>query len=73
MKVSEQQHNIKKEEMMTKCFGCYAENGLTGTGIKVLASACNCATGNFYCYFENLDELIIESTAIAWQRWRMTL
>ena len=63
MKVSEQQHNIKKEEMMTKCFDCYAENGLTGTGIKVLASACNCATGNFYCYFKNLDELIIESTA----------
>mgnify|MGYP004732696623 FL=1 len=63
MKVSEQQHNIKKEEMMTKCFDCYAENGLTRTGIKVLASACNCATGNFYCYFKNLDELIIESTA----------
>lgn len=49
--------------MMTKCFDCYAENGLTGTGIKMLASACNCATGNFYCYFKNLDELIIESTA----------
>ena len=63
MKVSEQQLNIKKEEMMTKCFDCYAENGLTGTGIKMLASACNCATGNFYCYFKNLDELIIESTA----------
>ena len=63
MKVTEQQHNIKKEEIMAKCFECYAENGLTGTGIKALASACNCTTGNLYCYFKSLDDLIIESTA----------
>ena len=63
MKVTEQQHNIKKEEIMIKCFDCYAENGLTGTGIKALANACNCATGNFYCYFRSIDDLIIESTA----------
>ena len=48
---------------MEKCFECYAENGLAGTGIKALAKACNCTTGNLYCYFNNLDGLIIESTA----------
>lgn len=63
MKVTEQQHNTKKEELMEKCFACYAENGLTGTGIKALASACSCTTGNLYCYFKSLDDLIIESTA----------
>ena len=63
MKTTEQQHNEKKEELMEKCFACYAENGLTGTGIKALAKACNCTTGNLYCYFRNLDELILESTA----------
>lgn len=63
MKTTEQQHNAKKEELMIKCFECYAENGLTGTGIKALAAACNCTTGNLYCYFKNLDDLIIESTA----------
>lgn len=63
MKTTEQQHNEKKEELMEKCFACYAENGLTGTGIKDLAKACNCTTGNLYCYFRNLDELILESTA----------
>lgn len=63
MKVTELQHNTKKEEIMVKCFECYAENGLTGTGIKALASACGCTTGNLYCYFKDLDELIIESTA----------
>ncbi len=63
MKVTEQQHNTKKEEIMTRCFECYAENGLNGTGIKALAAACNCTTGNLYCYFKSLDDLIIESTA----------
>lgn len=48
---------------MEKCFECYAENGLTGTGIKALAAACGCTTGNLYSYFSSVDELIIESTA----------
>ena len=29
-------HQMKKEAIMGKCFDCYAENGLTGTGIKAL-------------------------------------
>ena len=37
MKTTEQQHNQRKQEIMEKCFECYAENGLTGTGIKALA------------------------------------
>ena len=36
MKTTEQQHNERKREIMEKCFECYAENGLTGTGIKAL-------------------------------------
>lgn len=39
MKTTEQQHNERKQELMEKCFECYAENGLTGTGIKALAEA----------------------------------
>ena len=30
-------HQMKKEAIMEKCFDCYAENGLTGMGIKALA------------------------------------
>lgn len=56
-------HRQKKETIMEKCFDCYAENGLTGTGIKALAEACGCTPGNLYAYFKNLDDLIIESTA----------
>ena len=32
MRATEEQHNARKREMMEKCFECYAENGLTGTG-----------------------------------------
>ena len=58
-----QQHNEKKQEIMGKCFDCYAENGLSGTGIKALANACGCTTGNLYTYFDSVDELIVQSTA----------
>ena len=61
--VSEHSRVQKKISIMEKCFECYAENGLTGTGIKMLAKACGCTPGNLYLYFKNLDELIIESTA----------
>lgn len=60
---TERQHNERKTEIIERCFECYAENGFTGTGIKALAAACGCTTGNLYAYFKNLDELIIESTA----------
>ena len=68
MKTTEQQHNARKKEMMEKCFDCYAENGLTGTGIKALADACGCTKANLYSYFKNLDELIIESTAYCMEK-----
>ena len=60
---TEKQHNEKKIEIMEKCYERYAEHGLTGTGIKMLAEACGCTQGNLYSYFKNLDELIVESTA----------
>lgn len=60
---TECQHNDRKIEIMEKCFDCYAENGLTGTGIKTLAKECGCTSGTLYIYFKNLDELIVESTA----------
>ena len=58
-----EQHDAKKAELMGKCFACYAENGLTGTGMKALAQACGCTPGNLYLYFDDLDDLIVQSTA----------
>ena len=53
----------KKAEIMEACFGCYAENGLSGTGIQALADACGLSKASLYTYFGTLDDLIVESTA----------
>ena len=55
-------HEAKKTHIMIKCFECYAEHGFGSVGIKGLAEACGISSGNLYSYFENLDDLIIQST-----------
>ena len=59
----EQAFQRKKAEIMEACFNCYAENGLTGTGIQALADACGLSKASLYTYFDTLDDLIVESTA----------
>ena len=60
--VNEEARRAKKIEMMEKCFDCYAENGLTAVGVKAIADACGCNVASLYQYFDNLDDLIIQST-----------
>lgn len=55
-------HDVKKISIMEKCFDCYAEHGFGSVGIKGLAQACGISSGNLYFYFENLDDLVIQST-----------
>lgn len=59
---NEKSHNKKKTEIMEKCYDCYAEYGLGNVGIKVLGKACGLASGSLYTYFDDLDDLIIQST-----------
>ena len=59
----EQAFQRKKAEIMEACFNCYAENGLTGTGIQALADACGMSKASLYTYFDSLDDLIVQSTA----------
>lgn len=56
-------HNRKKAELMEKCFDCYAQHGLTNVGIKGLAEACGVSVASLYTYFDDLDDLIMQSTA----------
>ena len=53
----------KKKEIMEKCYECYCENGLRDTGIKELGKYCGMTSANLYAYFDNVDDLIIQSTA----------
>lgn len=61
--ISEQKRQKKKEEIMEKCFDCYAEYGLGNVGIKALGKACGIASGSLYTYFDDLDDLVVQSTA----------
>ena len=59
---TEEQWNAKKVELMEQCFDCFARHGLHGTGIRVLASECGFNAARLYTYFQDLDDLIIQST-----------
>ena len=60
--INVKKHEAKKTHIMMKCFECYAEHGLSSVGIKGLAEASGISSGNLYSYFQNLDDLIIQST-----------
>ena len=60
--VNEEACRAKQIEIMEKCYGCYAENGLSSVGIKAIADDCGCNVASLYQYFDNLDDLIIQST-----------
>ena len=53
----------KKAEIMEKCFDCFTENGLYGTGIRALGKYCGFNHAVLYTYFKDLDDLIVQSTA----------
>ena len=69
----QEQHNAKKVEWMEKCFECYAENGLTGTGMKALAKACGCningrqhiQSGKYFRYQKDVQALKTTAGAAA--------
>ena len=60
--VNEEARRAKKVNIMEKCYECYADLGFYGTGIKAVAEACGCNVASLYQYFDNLDDLIIQST-----------
>ena len=59
---TDEQWYARKVELMEKCFDCFAERGLHGTGIRVLASECGFNHTKLYTFFKDLDDLIIQST-----------
>ena len=60
--VNEEARRTKQIEIMEKCFDCYVKYGLGSVGIKAIADACGCNVASLYQYFDNLDDLIIQST-----------
>ena len=65
---NEEVYREKKEQIMEACFNCYADNGLHGTGIAALAKACGISKAAFYNYFNDVDELLIQSVAYCMEK-----
>lgn len=59
---SKERWNARKEEIMVRSFECFAEKGLLGTGTRALVEFSGFRSNMLYTYFENLDDLIIQST-----------
>ncbi len=60
---TKEQREKKKIALMERCYDCFAEKGLHGTGIRALAQHCGCTSNMLYTYFADLDDLIVQSTA----------
>ena len=60
--VNEEARRQRQIEIMETTFNCYAEDGFGSVGTKAIAKACGCNSATLYQYFENLDDLIIQST-----------
>lgn len=59
---TKEQWENKKNTLMEKCYDCFAEYGLHGTGIRALARHSGCTSNMLYTYFKDLDDLIVQST-----------
>ncbi|MGN1124279.1 MAG: TetR/AcrR family transcriptional regulator, partial [Eubacterium sp.] len=59
---TEAQWNAKKVSIMEKCFEGFTELGLHGTGLRSIGRHCGYNPAMIYTYFEDLDDLIIQST-----------
>ena len=60
--VNEGARRQRQIEIMETTFNCYAEDGFGSVGTKAIAKACGCNSATLYQYFDNLDDLIIQST-----------
>ena len=60
--VNEEARRQRQIEIMETTFNCYAEDGFGSVGTKAIAKACGCNSATLYQYFDNLDDLIIQST-----------
>lgn len=54
---TKEQWNAKKGVLLERCFDCFAEYGLHGTGIRALAKHCGCTSNMLYTYFTSVVKI----------------
>lgn len=55
-------HDEKKIKIMEEWFNCHAEYGLNGASVAKFTKQVKISQGLLYLYFNNLDDLIVQST-----------
>ena len=52
---------LKKRELLDKCFELFVRKGLENTSLNELAAYCNMHKATFYSYLNSKDEIVVES------------
>lgn len=61
--MTETENQKRRLELLEKCFDTFCEFGLENTGMKKLSEACGVTNAALVYYFQNKDNIIIQSTA----------
>lgn len=61
--MTETESQKRRLELLEKCFDTFCEFGLENTGMKKLSEACGVTNAALVYYFQNKDNIIIQSTA----------
>lgn len=52
---------LKRRELLDKCFELFVRKGLENTSLNELAAYCNMHKATFYSYLNSKDEIVVES------------
>ena len=52
---------LKRKELLDKCFELFVRKGLENTSLNELAAYCNMHKATFYSYLNSKDEIVVES------------
>lgn len=58
-----ERREVKIKFMMERIFACCCENGLRDISIRLLCAACDTTIASMYQYFEDMDDMVLKSTA----------
>lgn len=62
MREPTERENVQKDAVLKKCFECLVETGIEGASINNFSSATGMASSSLYYWFEDKDEILLDST-----------
>ena len=62
MREPNERENVQTDAVLEKCFECLMETGIEGASIKEFSSATGMTASSLYYWFEDKDEILLDST-----------